>query len=233
MKTQTGFSLLELTLSMSIAAVVISQTLSIYSNKITVQNHQIAQLRLNQETRAIMGLVSNDLRRHGYWQGENPLDNPHAEIFVSDNCLIVSYDKNKNGSNVPASNETIGYRLNNGKLQTRNNAINCSEGRWEALNEVETVKFNTFKLSKNESPNCINLSHTPHSSCNPVNCDYQAYHSGDRLMKNAGVSVEMSAYLVQKPEQKIHLETHVNLANPIIITATSHGPAVPTNQTCS
>ena len=226
MKAQYGYTLLELTLGMSIAIVAISQTLSLYSEKVATQGHQIAQLRLNQETRAIMGLISNDIRRHGYWQGDTPLDNPHADLFVGENCIILSYDRDKNGSKLPASNEIIAYRLNKGRIQTRNNAANCNDGRWEALNEVETVTIDTFLLSKTERSDCINLSHTPYSNCNLNDCDYQ-------LMKSRAVDVTISAHLTQETKQKINLVNHINLNNPTIETATNDGPTKSTNPTCS
>ena len=233
MNKQYGYSLLELTLSMAIGVAVTGQVLTLFSEKLASQNHQISQLRLNQETRAIMNLVSNDIRRHGYWQGNNPTENPHAEIHVAHNCIIVSYDKNKNASEIVASNEKIAYRLNNGKIQTRNNTNICAGGRWEALNEIEIVEFDSFDLTLETHNNCVNLSHTPYSNCNPDDCLYQPYQADDKLMKNISVGLTMSAHLTKKAEQKIHLENQINLPNPIINKANENGPAESTKSNCA
>lgn len=233
MKKQYGFSLLELTLSMAIGIVVISHALSLFSEKLASQNHQISQLRLNQETRAIINLISNDIRRHGYWQGLNPIENPHAEIFVSNTCIIVSYDRNKNASNVAATNEKIAYRLNKGRIQTKNNTSTCTGGRWEALNEIETIEFDSFQLKQETYSSCINLSHTPYSNCNPDDCLYQPYQTDDKLMKHISISITMSAHQAKEPAQKIHLANHINLPNPIIITANQNGPAESTKSNCA
>ena len=233
MKRQGGYSLLELTLSMAIGAAVITQTLGLYSKKIANQNFQISQLRLNQETQAMMNLVAGDIQRHGYWNGENYAVNPHATLHIENNCIILSYDKNKTGTTNISTNETVGYRLKSGKVQTRNSPTSCSSGRWESLNEVATIVVDSFLLTKSELGSCVNITHNPYSSCNSDNCRYQAYQPGDNLVKTIGINITMSAHLTQSTKQKIQFENYIDLPNPIIETALEHGPIAKENQNCT
>jgi type II secretory pathway component PulJ len=222
-----------MSLAMAIGVFVISQTLSLYSEKLANQNFQISQLRLNQEVRAITNMIVGDIKRHAFWAGSDITANPHTRIVVESNCIIVSYDRNQDASTTPANNEVIGYRLRQGKIQTRNNTNNCNEGRWESLNEVEFVAIDQFQFSNLNKRRCINLSHSPVTSCDPNRCDYHAYTSGDRLLYSLSMDLSLGATLTHEADLNIQIKQQINLPNPIVETVQSAGPLTTTRTDCA
>jgi len=66
---QGGLSLVELMVGIAISLVIVAGGLSLLTNFTAENRRLLLETRLNQDLRAAMELVTQDLRRAGYWQG--------------------------------------------------------------------------------------------------------------------------------------------------------------------
>ena len=178
-----GFSLTELMVGSAVGLLVIAGALQLYLVNLGATADNLRLSRLNQELRATLGLLRNDLRRTGYWAIEpgagNPADNPfqaggvdlrvgQASGEAADSCVLYSYDANGDrlvgvgpsgtaGLHTSNANlEQFGFRLRNGQVQMRNggSAFDCASGSWQAVTDTDTeVTEFDFVIAQD----CVNL----------------------------------------------------------------------------
>ena len=80
---QSGFSLIELMISVVAGLIVVGGVTSVYLSTIKSSAETLRHAKLNQELSALMQVMANDIRRAGIWQGtsvdyENPQNNPFS-----------------------------------------------------------------------------------------------------------------------------------------------------------
>lgn len=137
-RTQAGVTLIELMIGMLIGLFVTGGVISVYIAVADSSAQTLKQSRLNQEMSAIMNVMTNDIRRAGYWvsAGANlPHENPYmafdatdhdaktnalqvrdssANVFISDqasgSCIIYTYDTNEDANTTIESVERFGFR---------------------------------------------------------------------------------------------------------------------------
>lgn len=63
--TQQGFTLIELMISMVIGLIILAAVISMFVTMIKADNDYLKSIRLNQELRAAMSLITRDIRRSG------------------------------------------------------------------------------------------------------------------------------------------------------------------------
>jgi type IV pilus assembly protein PilW len=129
---------------MTIGAIIVGGSTVIYVSSIRSSAETIATSRLNQEVSSLMLVMSNDIRRAGYWAdntGTTYQNNPFGQdgataIAVMDNmtddadqgptgqgsCLTYAYDATYLAGNTAGTLETadlFGFRLNGTVVQMR------------------------------------------------------------------------------------------------------------------
>ncbi|MCK5121555.1 MAG: prepilin-type N-terminal cleavage/methylation domain-containing protein [Methylococcales bacterium] len=128
MKKHTGFTLIELMISLVLGIMIVGTVLTIYISTIKSGSETINAVRLNHDLEAVVGLMTNDIRRAGYWggatQGSDATNNPFVaattDLQVMDytdadgtvyvgGCLLYSYDADGNGYNEDPSNPGNDY----------------------------------------------------------------------------------------------------------------------------
>lgn len=162
-----GFSLTELMVGSLVALLVIAGALQLYMLNLRGTADNLRLSRLNQELRATLELLRNDMRRAGHWAIEpgagSPADNPfqadgvdvrlgQATGEVADSCVLYSYDLNgdrlvgvgPSGAAGPHTSNTnleqFGFRLRAGQVQMRTggNTFGCASGSWQAVTDPDT-----------------------------------------------------------------------------------------------
>lgn len=124
--SQKGLSLVELMVGVVVGLFVILSATAIYLNATKASRDSIRANRLNQDVRTIMDVIAADIRRSGYWgkvEVGTAVSNPFTQrsgasttdIFVSDSCVLYSYDLNKDGD--LQTSEFFGFRRSNGRIQ--------------------------------------------------------------------------------------------------------------------
>lgn len=173
----------------AVGLLVIAGALQLYLLNLRATNDNLRVSRLNQEARATLDLVRNDVRRAGYWMFEpgtdSPADNPFQSIDndihlgravgeADRSCILYSYDLNgdsyvgvgpsgPSGPSVSTDDlEQFGMRLRNGQVQLRTggSAFNCTSGSWQAVTDPDTeITRLQFELIED----CHNLGDSAHA----------------------------------------------------------------------
>ncbi|MEO5353626.1 MAG: hypothetical protein H7835_10525 [Magnetococcus sp. XQGC-1] len=176
---EAGVGLVELLMGILVGAVVLGGLVSVHvaTSKANAENLKLA--RLNQEVRAIMGIMTREIRRAGYWgivpgspgtashpayaanlYGGGTVNlslNPFWAVNVAGSCITFSYDLNDNG--LLDSGEWFGFQLMNvggaGVVEMRTSGADgsCSwpAGSYQPLNngQLTTVTDLSFTLASN------------------------------------------------------------------------------------
>lgn len=166
---QKGLSLIELLIAMVLGLVLLVGVSELYSNSARTYNDNIKVTRLNQELRAALTMMSNDIRRAGFSAAAAPTQwvnqNPFQAIFVNGNanCILFSYDHgNGSGSAVGPDgilntgtgllvDENFGYRLSGDALQSRVNGLGCDDNGWQSLTD-SSITITNLQFALNAQP---------------------------------------------------------------------------------
>jgi prepilin-type N-terminal cleavage/methylation domain-containing protein len=104
---QTGMTLVELMIASVIALIALSSVITVYSATAHHSSQQLQQAHLHQQLHGLLHLISNDLKRAGYWSfspnllapSANPFQNPANQVRVQsyagespDSCILFAYD---------------------------------------------------------------------------------------------------------------------------------------------
>lgn len=144
-QTQSGLSLIELMISIAVGLLLLAGVVSIYSNSVSSNSDALRTAKLNQDMRAIMLMMVNDIRRAGY-NGSAAADvgggaaaNPFENIDTSTTgCILFQYDLTP-FDGIVSTDEQFGYRLNDGKVESRAAGATCNGSGWQALSDTNTV----------------------------------------------------------------------------------------------
>ena len=116
-----GFSLIEMMVSMTVGLILMSGIIGVFANSVKSNADNLKHIRLNQELRAIMDVMSRDIRRAGYWSdADGTTNNPYGSITFSatNQCITYSYDDG-DGDAVPENEDKFGFRLNSEAVEIR------------------------------------------------------------------------------------------------------------------
>lgn len=111
-KKQSGLTLIEMMIAMVLGLFVTGAIITLFLVTLKANGDDMKMVRLNQEMRAIMTLITRDIRRAGFWGGTtaSPLS---FEVEWDDgdelDTITFSYDANSNGIDDGVS-EDFGYR---------------------------------------------------------------------------------------------------------------------------
>lgn len=130
MKKQQGLTLIEIMIALALGLFIIAATLSVYVNTVKSSSNTIKSARLNHDLGMAMSLMSNDIKRAGFWGGavmeaasiENPFTvvpappatTPQTDIHIfnlaspttaltttAGDCILYTYDANNSGFETP------------------------------------------------------------------------------------------------------------------------------------
>ena len=234
MLKQRGFSLTELMIGSAVGLIVVAGAVQLYLLNLRATADNLRLSRLNQELRATLDLLQNDLRRAGYWSFipvvDNPADNPfqsdgnrlrlgHAPGEEDDSCILYSYDANADGrvgvgaAGTPsltastANLEQFGFRLRNGQVQMRNggSVFDCRSGSWQNVTDPDT-EITALHFTLTET--CRNLL-DPDATCG----------SGDPALLQRRVAIAIDGR--SRSDSRVHqqLTSMVAIANDLLLAA--------------
>jgi prepilin peptidase dependent protein B len=173
-RKRNGFTLIELMIAMLIGLMVMAGIITIYIITIKGSADTLKSARLNQDLSVAMLVMTNDIRRAGYWggaiTGADLTTNPFTEVMVRDvgatagaltgNCITYSYDADAweitvppydpvTDSTAPSASEYFGFRLVNGAIQiktggTTSRAPACGDAVWVNLTDPDQFTVNSL-----------------------------------------------------------------------------------------
>lgn len=170
-RTMAGFTLVELLSALAINLVLMAALFTIFLSNVNHYRASINLNRLNQQLQTTMMLMSNEIRRAGYWANaqsdlnspvnNNPFMATGADITVngSNNCILFTYDSDSNNS-LPAISSSIdderyGFRLSGQAIQSRpyGAPFDCSTaaGNWENVTDTNIIQITALTFTLNTS----------------------------------------------------------------------------------
>lgn len=125
-KSQSGFTLIELMIAMIISLIVVGATITMFVMILKSNSDNLKMIRLTQEMRSVMSLISRDIRRTGYWDGDVSVNPYLANWPANDNLgtLPLAYDANSLGDN--DAGDSFEYEINNEEVFISNNGNTSS-----------------------------------------------------------------------------------------------------------
>lgn len=200
--TQQGLSLIELMITMALGLLMMAALTSIFANTIGVNSRSLQLSQLQEESTAVLELMVSDLRRAGYranahlivvdpatansdFDDSIVVSNHPDEALLS--CVLFSYDANQNGS-FDGSNELFGYRLLDGQVQRRQDAVDCASTGWQSLTSADMVAVESLSFSLTERTSGAMLEQTitvAITTANPADNTLQRQLATDVVIRNA------------------------------------------------
>jgi type IV pilus assembly protein PilW len=155
-------TLIELMIGMVIGLVVLGASTTAYLSSMSAQTTNLGLVRLNQDMRAAIDIISRDIRRAGFVTslpddyGEFLVDNPftagNARLQVHDDghCILYSYNADDDAPPTVDAAEYFGFRLLGDRVQMRTEGTtnsDCGDGTWLDMTD-ETIQISdlTFTL---------------------------------------------------------------------------------------
>jgi prepilin peptidase dependent protein B len=165
----SGFTLTELMIAIALNLLVLIALVSIFVTNLQHYRSVLNTNRLQQELQTAMNIMSNDIRRAGYWanarndlrtdQNNNPfmVSGTDVSVGTGNTCILLTYDRDNNGTLPSVSSsyddERYGYRLNSQTLQTRpwGASFSCTAAAsaWENVTDPNVILITglTFTLN--------------------------------------------------------------------------------------
>ena len=152
-----GFTLIELMVALVLGLVVVGGVMAVFMNTYQANAQNIKAVRLNEELRAVMSLITRDLRRAGArdlsWQPSllgtaNAFANNINWVLTrydgtvpTNSCALFAYDTD--GNDAVDNVDRRGFRLRReGSLQSvemRRTGTACNGGGWEKITDENTM----------------------------------------------------------------------------------------------
>ena len=152
-----GFTLIELMISIVIGMLILSAVLTMFTGMLRSNNDNLKAIRLNQDLRATMSIISRNIRRSGSNRSAaansvtTPPTNPFQLLAISSNqsgtankCITFSYDADD------GLNELYGYRFDNtnSEVESRSGGAACSAGGWDAVTDNTLVTITDLNFAE-------------------------------------------------------------------------------------
>lgn len=163
-KPLLGFNLTELMIALVISSIIMIALLTLVVTNLSHYQKSLNTNRLNQQLAAVLSVMSDDIRRAGYWSnahndvGTHANNNPFIasgndiSINPGANCILLTYDHDKNGSlatiSASVDDERYGFRLTNSAIQSRppGASFDCAAAANEWENITDTTVINITQL---------------------------------------------------------------------------------------
>lgn len=174
----TGFSLVELMISIAVGLVVLGGVISIFASTVKSNADALEMTQLNQELRATMDVMSRDIRRSGYWFNAPSAVGPPATAASNDNpfealviskygteadfsCITYQYDADNDGNIdlgtsgagvTSQPDERFGFRLREGAVEARQSGATCTAGGWENITDENNIVITLLQFILTAQP---------------------------------------------------------------------------------
>jgi type IV pilus assembly protein PilW len=182
---QQGFSLIELMIGIVIGLIILAGVTNVWVTSIVSSANTLKESKLNQELTTLMGVMSNEITRAGI-TGSLDYTRPQDNVFsqandtalevidnMTDNnqvtfansatggsCIVYAYDRDLDGT--VDNDEVLGFRLNNGAVEMRENLVgtdrdSCAsaDGAWTAVTDSRVITVTDLNFAFDNSQ-CIN-----------------------------------------------------------------------------
>lgn len=211
MIAQKGISLVELMVGLAVGLLIVAGLIGVYIATLSTSGSMLKSTRLDHDLQAIMSIMTNDIRRAGYWNSEaagapstNPFTNTDNINTATAGCILYAYDRGDGAGGAPdglvEDDERYGFKLVNGAVWMRTSGTtssDCGNGNWERLSDenVELIDQLTFS----QSFKCVNSdtgAATTTASSTGCAAAPTGSTSGQSLVETRVINIELGGRLV-------------------------------------
>lgn len=164
-----GFSLVELMVALVISAFLLTALVAVFVANVKQYDNVININRLNQQLETVLTLMTDDIRRAGYWSnasslvGTNTNTNPFMAVGTdisvngANNCILFTYDHNGTGTlpsiSSASDDDRYGYQLSGGAIQVRppGASFACGATDWENATDTNIINITALTFTLNSS----------------------------------------------------------------------------------
>jgi prepilin peptidase dependent protein B len=161
-----GFTFPEMLAALVINTIIFGGLITVFLSNVNHYRITINMNRLNSQLQTAMLLMTNEIRRAGYWANaqndigsttnNNPFMTSGTDISINGggNCILLTYDSNNNGSlpsiTASADDERYGFRLNGNVIQARSYgaAFDCNAGasEWDNITDSSVIEITALSF---------------------------------------------------------------------------------------
>ncbi|EPF0315398.1 prepilin peptidase-dependent protein [Enterobacter chuandaensis] len=167
---QRGFSLTEVLIATAISSLLLISASRFLPGLQRAVLLQSGQRELEEEVWQRLFALGKQLQRAGYCAGN--CQEQGLAIARQGSCIIARWDANSNGrwDRSASENDSTGFRLESGALETLRGAISCDGKGWEKLTDPDRLVITHFLVRKVE-----------HAGFAPeLNIELSAIHKGEQ-----------------------------------------------------
>lgn len=162
----SGFTITELLTALLVNVIVFAGLITIFLSNVNHYRVSINTNRLNQQLQTVVMMMSNEIRRAGYWSnaqsdlGSTTNNNPYMVsatdmTITGGNCILFTYDSNSNGSlpsiSSSSDDERYGFRLSGQVLQARpyGASYDCAaaSSEWENMTDSNIIQITSLSFT--------------------------------------------------------------------------------------
>lgn len=243
MKKQTGFTLIEIMIALVLGLIVLSATIGIYVSTVKGSTDTINSARLNHDLESVMALMTNDIRRAGYWGGAIAGADSRTNSFTANttniqlrnlaapttavttgtgNCILYTYDAD--GDGVVDTDEYYGFRRNGNTINMRLTGtttapVDCTNGRWEEniAGDQITITALTFSL---DGSKCLNVTTATsfNATCAVAAATAGNLNAGNNIAETRQVTITLAGQLAGDSTVTKTLSNFIKVRNDRIFT---------------
>lgn len=215
-----GFTLIELMIAMLIGMLVVAAAIAMYVTAIKGSSNTLKSAQLNEELSFVATLMTNDIRRAGYWGGAVTGSDARNNIFNglnilnSQNCILYTYDVDADAT--LDADEYFGFRLNNGSVQIKSGGANtvtdCSVGIWNDVLDDDFLEVTalTFCLANTQWKNVTQDTNGVAADCSNVT---PTATTGDDIVEVRQIDINMAARVKSDTDIQTQLSQAVRVRN--------------------
>jgi type II secretory pathway component PulJ len=153
--TQKGLTLIELMIAMILGIFVTGVIITVFSTNVRSNVENMKMIRLNQELRGAMTLITDEFKRAGYSASASVTTFMDRTIVPTTICANYSYDADGDGA--VGATEYYGFRFDsvNNEVDWGSGltGLGCSTGTWQAITDENTAKITRLKFDNSGSVN--------------------------------------------------------------------------------
>lgn len=216
---QRGLSIVELMVGVAVGLIVVSAATLMVAGQLADNRRLLLETQVQQDLRAATDLITRELRRAGYWsdvlrstaagsQFQPRLSNPYAAVSPADDAaqateVTFTYaDGVRLDNNAIDDDERLGFRLNNGTLESLLGANN-----WQPLTDPGVLRVTGFSVLSRVQP--VTLDCPLACSAGPTPCP--------PVQQIRSYTVDISAQAVHDPQVQRSIRSVVRVRNDAIV----------------
>lgn len=144
-ESSKGFTLIELMIAILLAAIVIGATMAFLFSSVKSSVENIKMTRMNQELRAVMTFVTDDLKRAGFTMSSASNASEMIEVLdwdSGDSCLMYAYQND--ASNASATFNSKSFKRDGALIRYADASQGDTLCEGSALNDPDIVSITNF-----------------------------------------------------------------------------------------